>query len=204
RTHDFKFKTKMKYYTLLILLLVFFGYSYSQTTVSGYYVTKTNDTITAQIRIPKSIFGSVDFSKFLFKVEVMDSISGTKKFKPEEIKSFGFLFDGENYSLFSQPTITENNFRFLQPVIIGQKTSLYQFQTVGQNGASLGTFYTFEKADGTYTFLNTGIKNLDKFRETLKEFYKENLGVQELVDTKFQSRTSIKSDIIEIVQTANK
>nr|WP_315134518.1 hypothetical protein [uncultured Flavobacterium sp.] len=194
----------MKHSILLFLFLTFMGYSYSQTTVSGYYVTKTNDTLSAQLKMPKSIFGSVDFSKFLFKVEVSDSNSETKKFKPEDIKCFWFLYHGENYSFFSKPTITQNNLRFLQPVLLGQKTSLYEFQTVNQNGIPIGTFYTFEKADGTYTFLNTGIRSLDQFKETLKEFYKDNLELQKLIDSKFQTRTSLKNDILEIVQTANK
>ncbi len=194
----------MRHYILVFFFLTVFGYSYSQTIASGYYVTKTNDTLTVQIKIPKSIFGSVDLSKFLFKVEVNDSISGAKKFKPEDIIGFGFLYNGEQYSFFSQPAITENNLRFLQPVILGQKTSLYQFHTVDQNGAPLGTFYTFEKADGTYTFLSTGIKSLNNFRDTLKEFYKDNLELQQLIETKFQTKTSIKSDIVEIVQAANK
>jgi len=194
----------MRHYVFAILLLASFGYSYSQTTASGYYVTKTNDTIAAQIKIPKSVFGSVDFSKFLFKVEVIDSVNGIKKFKPEDVSSFGFLFDGEQYRFFSRPTITQNNLRFLLPVVLGQKTSLYQFQTVNQNGAPLGTFYTFEKPDGTYAFLSTGIRNLDTFRDTLKEFYKDNSEIQQLIDRKFQSRTSIKGDILEIVRAANK
>jgi hypothetical protein len=194
----------MKHCILLFLLLTVIGYSYSQTTVLGYYVNKKNDTLRTEIKIPKSIFGSVDFSKFLFKVEVNDSISGAKKFKPEDIKSFWFLYNGENYRFFSKPTITQKNLRFLQPVILGQKTSLYQFQTADQNGNLLGTFYTFEKADGTYTFLNTGIRSLDKLKNTLREFYKDNLELQQLINSKFQTRMSIKNDIIKIVQTANK
>jgi hypothetical protein len=194
----------MKRYILLFFLLTFFGYSFSQTSVSGFYVTNANDTISAQIKLPKSIFGSVDLSKFLLKVEVVDSISGENKFKPDDIAGFGFLFNEEHYRFFSKPAITENNLRFLQPVILGQKTSLYQFQTVDQNGATLGTFYTFEKADGTCTFLITGIKNLNKYRDTLKEFYNDNLEVQQFIDTKFQTKTSIKTDITEIVQAVNK
>lgn len=189
---------------LVIFWLTSVGYSYSQTTAPGYYVTKTNDSITTQIKIPKSAFGSVDFSKFLLKVEVSDSIKGIKKFKPEDISSFGFLFEGEQYRFYSRPTITQNNLRFLQPVVLGQKTSLYQFQTVNQNGAPLGTFYTFEKSDGTYAFLSTGIKNLDTFREILREFYKDNPEVLQLIERKFQTRTAIKNDIIEIVRTANR
>lgn len=194
----------MKHSILLFLFLTFMRHSYSQTTVSGYYVTKTNDTLSAQLKMPKSIFGSVDFSKFLFKVEVSDSNSETKKFKPGDIKCFWFLYNGENYRFFSKPTITQNNLRFLQPVILGRKTNLYEFQTVNQNGVPLGTFYTFEKADGIYTFLNTGIRNLDQFKETLKEFYKDNLELQKLINSKFQTRISIKNDILQIVQTANK
>ncbi len=193
----------MKHYILLFVLLTSFIYSYSQTTVPGYYVTKTNDTITAQIKIPKSIFG-VDLSKFFFKVEIVDSINGNKKFKPNDIKSFGFLYKEINYIFFSKPTITENNLRFLQPFIIGPKTSIYWFHTVDQNGIPLGTFYTFEKADGTYTFLSTGVLSLSKFRESLKEFYKDYLEVQQLIDKRFQNKPSIKHDIIEIVQAVNK
>jgi hypothetical protein len=148
----------MKKYVFVVFWLTSIGFSYSQTTASGYYVTKTNDSIATQIKIPKSAFGSVDFSKFLLKVEVSDSVNGIKKFKPEDVSSFGFLFDGEQYRFFSRPTITQNNLRFLLPVVLGRKTSLYQFQTVNQNGAPLGTFYTFEKPDGTYAFLSTGIK----------------------------------------------
>lgn len=194
----------MKKYVLVIFWLTSVGYSYSQTTAPGYYVTKTNDSITTQIKIPKSAFGSVDFSKFLLKVEVSDSIKGIKKFKPEDISSFGFLFEGEQYRFYSRPAITQNNLRFLQPVVLGQKTSLYHFQTVNQNGAPLGTFYTFEKSDGTYAFLSTGIKNLDTFREILREFYKDNPEVLQLIERKFQTRTAIKNDIIEIVRTANR
>ena len=194
----------MRYHFFSILLLTFFGYSYSQTTVSGYYITKTNDSVTTQIKIPKSIFGTVDFSMFLFKVEVNDGPDETKKLKPEDIKSFGFIYDEKAYQFFSKPTITENNLRFLEPLIIGKKTSLYQFQTVNQNGALLGTFFTFEKSDGTYLFLNTGIRNLEKFKSALKDFYKDNQKLQELIDTKFQLKKNAKIDITEIIQAANK
>ena len=194
----------MRYHFFSILLLTFFGYSYSQTTVSGYYITKTNDSVTTQIKIPKSIFGTVDFSKFLFKVEVNDGPNETKKLKPEDIKSFGFMYEEKAYQFFSKPTITENNLRFLEPLKKKKKTSLYQFQTVNQNGALLGTFFTFEKSDGTYLFLNTGIRNLEKFKSALKDFYKDNQKLQELIDTKFQLKKNAKIDITEIIQAANK
>ncbi len=195
----------MKYSVASIFLWVSsFFVSYSQTTAPGYYVINNNDSVVVQIKIPTSIFGAEDFSKLLLKVEIVDSINGAKKFKPNEIKRFGFLYKEKNYTFFSKPTITKKNIRFLQPFITGPKTSIYWFHTVDQNGAPLGTFYTFEKEDGTYTFLSTGIRSLDKFRATLKEFYKENAEVQQLIDAKFQNRASINRDMMEIVQAVNK
>lgn len=194
----------MRYSILLFFLFALFCDSYAQTTAPGYYVTKTNDSVIAHIKIPKSIFGAEDFSKFLMKVEIVDSIKGTKKFKPDDIKGFGFLYNEKRYRFFSKPTITEKNIRFLQPFILGQKTSVYWFHTTDQNGAPLGTFYTLEKADGTYTFFSTAELNLSKFRASLKEFYKDYLEVQQLIDAKFQTRTSFKNDITELVQAVNK
>lgn len=192
-------------YSILLLSLLIAGYcSYSQQTAPGFYISKANDTITTNIKIPSSLFGGADFSKFLFKVEVADSITGTEKFKPDDIKSFGFLYKEKQYRFFSKPAITKNNLRFLQPIILAQKTSVYQFQTVNQNGAPIGTFYTFEKEDGSYTFLTTGTKNLGKFRDALKEFYTDRPDVQQLIDTKFQTRNAIHQDITEIVQAVNK
>ncbi|WP_166919629.1 hypothetical protein [Flavobacterium poyangense] len=193
----------MKHYFLLLFLLTGFGYCYSQTTVPGYYVTNTNDTIKAQIKIPKSVWGSDDLSKFFNKVEVVDNSNNTKKFKPEDIRSYGFLYNDKQYLFFSKPTISINNLKFLQPIIRGQKTSLYYFDTVNQNGARMGTFYTLEKTDGTYIFLISATR-LSKYRNELKDFYKDNTTVQQLIDTKFQSKTSIESDLIKIVEAVNK
>lgn len=193
----------MKNYFVFLLLIISFSYLHAQTVASGYYVTKSNDTITTQIKLPKSIFGSLDFSRFLFKVDVIDTNNIPNKLKPEDIKSFGFLFEGNTYRFFSQPTITKNNLRFLEALVLGKKTSIYKFETVTKNGGPLGTFYTFEKADGSYEFFNTGMRNLDKLKEALKVFYKDYGTVHEVIDSKFKSRMAIKGDIIAIAQAVN-
>jgi len=178
--------------------------AYTQNTAPGFYITTTNDSITAQIKIPTSLFGSVDLSKLFFKVEILDSITqNSKKFKPSDIKGFGFVYKQISYSFFSQPTITKNNLRFLQALLLTPETNVYVFKTADQNGRAIGTFYTFERKDGTYTFLSTGIKNLEKFKETLKEFYKDKAALQAIIDTKFTSRMAIERDIITIAKTAN-
>ncbi len=193
----------MKYSFLLLLWLTSFGYSFAQTTVSGSYVTKTNETIKANIVVPSSIFIAEDLSKLFFKVKVVDSIKGTLTLKPEDINSFEFLLNGKQHQFYAKPFNAKNNLRFLQAVAIGPKTSLYWAQTVNSNGAVVGTFYTFEKADGTYAFLINTMR-LDKFKTELKEFYKDNLQVQQLIDTKFQSKTALHNDVKEVVQAVNK
>jgi hypothetical protein len=151
-----------------------------------------------------SLFGYADLSKLFFKVEVVDSINQTsQKFKPGDIKCFGFVFENISYTFFSQPTITKRNLRFLQPMLLTPATNIYVFKTADQNGRAVGTFYTLEKNDGSHAFLSTGIRNLDNFKEILKEFYKENLQVQQLIETKFKSRMAIEKDIIDIVKSAN-
>ncbi|MBN7814031.1 hypothetical protein [Algoriphagus pacificus] len=194
----------LKHLILSWLLLTLAGYSFAQTTAPGYYITLNNDSIPAQIKMPKSVFGSVDFSKFLFKVDVQDSNNSMKKFKPEDIKRFGFIYNDENFTLYSKPIFTETTLRFLQPTVLGEKSSLYQFQTYDQNGVPLGIFYTLEKSDGTYAFLTTGLKSLDKFKELLKEFYEENPDLLQLIDSRFTERKSVQADMVELVETANK
>ncbi len=193
----------MKTYLLSFFFLATFSASQSQTTAPGYYITKNNDTVVAEIKIPRSLFG-VDLSKLLLKVETVDSIDGTKKFKPKDINGFGFLYEGNYYRYFSKPTITQNNFRFLQPFVLGPKTSIYVFYTADQNGRPLGSVYTLEKADGTYAFLSTPTLNLNKVKETIKEFYKDYPEVQQLIDARFKTKVAIKNDIVEIVRAVNK
>lgn len=193
----------IKKIVLSFLLLTLGGYSYSQTFVQGYYITLNNDSIPAQIKMPKSVFGGVDLSKLFFKVEIEDSNSSTQKFNPKDINRFGFIYNEEDYVFYSKPMFVETSLRFVQPSVLGEKSSLYEYQTFDQNGAPIGTFYTIEKNEGTFIFISTALKSLDKFKETLKEGYQENPNLQLFIDSKFKDRKSIKSDIIEIVQAAN-
>lgn len=194
----------MKRLVFVLLCWMVAENSYSQNAVAGYYLTKNRDTVFGQIKVPQTIFGEDDFSKLFFKVEITDSSGRSAKYKPDDIPCFGFLHKGIRYVFFSKPTISQKNIRFLRPVVLGAKASLYEFHTENQYGSTVGTFYTFERADGSYTFLSTGIRNLSKFRETLKDFYKEETDVQLLIDKKFQSRIAIQTDIIEIVRAVNK
>lgn len=200
----FKNALVMKCYIFLFFSIGLSTFSYAQNTAPGFYVTTTNDTIITQIKIPTSLFGSVDLSKLIFKVETFDSSTNdSKKFKPGDIKSFEFVYKQVSYTFYSQPTITKKNLRFLQALYLSSATNIYLFKTADQNGKAVGVFYTLEMADGTHAFLSTSIRNLDKFKETLKEFYKDKPALQAVIDTKFTSRMAIERDLITIAKAAN-
>lgn len=194
----------MKHYIIIFLFTIVFTSSLAQKTASGYYIAKTNDTIKTEIKIHKGVFGQItnDFTK---SVQVTDSSNKTLEFTPDDIKEYGFTNEGINYLFISKPTKNGSN-KFLTPVFIGSKSSLYQYGifTQGSGGAfsSSQVFYTFEKADGTFLFLKNMMNK--KLKSELKEFYKDNIEVQQLIDTKFNYWLELNDDLILTLYTYNK
>ena len=188
------------------MLTIFFSFGnlFSQTTASGYYITKNNDTINAQIVIKKGVFGQIK-NDFVNEVIVIDDKNETIKFKPSDINGYQFTFDGLSYKFYSKPTKKDKN-KFLTPVVVGPKTSLYQYSIntsgSGSNLPSSQVYYTFEKENGTYLLL--GIVGNKKFKAQLKEFYKESPEAQKLIDEKLKDWLNQKQDLIEILGAVNK
>lgn len=206
----------MKYYIFLISFFTLFNYSYSQTqtTIPGYYITNTNDTVIAQIKLPHYIFSdSVRLIKFIEKVEIIDSLNRNMVFRVNDIKGFGFLFNNNRYIFLSKDFGRENAFsasthRFYQAIFLGQKTSLYhRLTTLDQSGRKLGIMYFLENADGANQAIYLFARTKPEFiKSLLKKFYKDNLEAQTLIDSKFQSKffEAWQNDIMEIVQNINK
>lgn len=206
----------MKQYILLFLLLTQFSYVYAQnpTTIPGYYVTNTNDTVNAQIKLPHNLFSNkVMLAKLSEKVTIVDSANESRVFRVKDIKGFGFLYNDNKYQFLSKDFGRENAFsasthKFYQAIILGQKSNLYhRLTTVDASGRILGIIYFLEKPNGTntaiYLFAQT---KADFIRNLLKQFYKDDVEVHPLIDSKFQSKLfeTWQNDIIEIVQTVNK
>ena len=78
----------MKHYIILYSFLIVFTSSLAQKTVSGYYITKNNDTIETEIKIRKGVFGQItnDFTK---SIEVTDGSNKSLEFTPDDIKGYG-------------------------------------------------------------------------------------------------------------------
>ena len=176
----------------------------AQNTLPGYYITQNNDTVNTQIRLRKGVFGQTT-NDFIKELEVIDSLTGPKVFSPDDIKGYGFTQDGLRVRFAAKP-VKNGTKKFLSPVYVGAKSSLYQYgiRTSGGGGAlaSQSTFYTFEKSDGSYLFLRDILNK--KFRTELKEFYKDNAEVQALIDTKLQYWHDLKKDLLQIMIVANR
>jgi hypothetical protein len=187
------------------MLIGAFNISLAQSTIPGYYVNQSDDTINVQIKIPKTFLGIVQLSKFIDEFEVLDSSNAIQTFTPYLVKSYGFYYGGLRYNYFSKP-IKNGKLKFLQSVVIGPKSSIYEYSTItyGSYGMSfLHVYYTLEKLDGTNLFVTNSI-SINKLKDQLKAFYQDNNAAQQLIEEKFQKRLDMFNDMKEVVKAVNK
>jgi hypothetical protein len=195
----------MKYSLLFLLLLMVAGGAYAQRTVEGYYITPENDSVTVQMKVPAFLLGGINFKKLRKGVEAIDSLNGTKPITPADAKRIGFIHKNDQYHLVSKPE-KDGSLAFLQPVIVGPKASLYQYDqevSSGMNQTSTQEFYTFERQDGTHLFL-TNFASLATFKEKLGAFYGSSPEVQQLINSSFEARRHIQRDIRKVLEAVNK
>lgn len=175
---------------------------YAQSKSMGYYITRENDTIVTEINFPSVFFGQNNFTNM---IEVVDSGDAKKRFTPAYIKGYGYSDKGYKYRFLSKP-VKDDSYKFLSPVYIGPKASLYQYGIYtsgsGYSLASQKVFYTFEKPNDKYLFL-TG-RTTKSFRDELKEFFNEDPNVQQLIDERLKYWLEMKKDLLEIMQAVNK
>ncbi len=194
----------MKPSFLIVILICFISVASSQSSAPGYYITKENDTVVSLIKIKKGVFGQIT-NDFIDEVVIVDSVNGSKKFKPADINGYGLQLKSGRYLFVSKP-IKDGSYKFLYPVFMGKQSSLYKYgiYTSG-SGASFGsqkTFYTFEKADGSFLFLRNIVDK--KFKNAVKEFYKDRPDVQALIDTKLKYWLELEKDLKEILIAVNR
>ncbi|NII27720.1 hypothetical protein HB364_21740 [Pseudoflavitalea sp. X16] len=195
----------MKYALLFLLLLTIAGGAFAQRTVEGYYITQENDSVTVQMKVPAFLLGGINFKKLRKGVEAMDSLNGAKPITPVDVKRIGFVHKNDQYQLVSKPE-KGGSLAFLQPVIVGPKASLYQYDqevSSGMNHTTTQEFYTFERQDGTHLFL-TNFASLSTFKEKLGAFYGSSPEVQQLINSSFEARRHIQRDIRKVVEAVNK
>lgn len=192
----------MRQFYLILVLSITFLKSYSNN-VDGYIVTLNSDTVQAQIKLSGGFFfgiGSYDMYK---QVQVLDSVGTVKVLTPKEIKAYGYTYKSRDY-VYRVKQIEDGSYYFLEPVITGNRTSLYRYTVIRGGGkyATMEEYYTFEKSGGSYLFLKS-FDGLDTFKAALKGFYSDNSEVQQLIEKKFSARRKIQKDIQDIVVAVN-
>ena len=207
--------------SFLLLALIFLHRATAQKKVGGYYIDLNNDSIRATFRIPErrpsyitdQSDNRIDFATLKDEVVVIGPRGSTKLLTPKDIKGFVFTYHAEVYHLFSKP-VTDYRSNFLRPQIVGAKLKLYHYSKghpgypmgFGHKSSSPGWkeyFWTFEKNDRTYLFLNSKMKRRE-IAGSLKEFLKNDPQIQELIDQKFRRLMADKAKaIVSIVEAYN-
>jgi hypothetical protein len=193
----------------LIIVLSLSTTAFSQIKAKGFYVSMTNDSIWVTFKIPKrkvhevrDLFGQkIDFSAMKNSVEIIDSLGNVKELTPSDSKGFVFTYDSTVYKMFAKP-VDGYNWCFLRPEIMGRKVRLLYYtihhpgtySPSGAFGAGISRpawdeyFWTFEKYDKTYLFIQSRMKEREMV-PLLKTYFSDKPEIQELIDKKFQGLT---------------
>jgi len=210
---------------LLLIALFLSSISFSQIKAKGFYVSTNNDSVWVTFNIPKrklhevrDVFGQkIDFSAMKNSVEIIDSLGNIKELTPADSKGFIFTHDSTTYKMFSKP-LDKYHWGFLRPEVMGRKVRLlyYTIHHPGtySSGGPLGPsfskpawdeyFWTFEKYDRTYLFIQSAMKEKEMV-PLLKAYFSDKPEIQELIDKKFQGLTLVNTSKIikSIVEAYN-
>jgi hypothetical protein len=214
-------------FSILILFLFSGGLVFSQKTATGYYIALNNDSVPARFKIPKrlpnTIFDAfrkwIDFSDLREEVDMVDSAGTITRLTPVDIKGFAFTYDSVVYKLFSKP-IEPYKKNFLLPEVMGRKVRLFVYTvfergmpaTLTPSGFTGGTpskkdyYWTFEKYDHTFMFVNTRTNKREMIR-MLNEYFKDSPQVLDMIHDKIEGQLlflkTLRDALKSIVETYN-
>lgn len=194
-------KTKKDYFFIAILLFSITSII-AQKTSPGYYINNNQDTIKTEIRMNQGLFSGATKDYFISVIEVKDEQGEFKRFIPEDIKAYSVTNQGITYKMYSKPTKKGKN-KFLAPVITGPNTNLYKYSIFTTGGAinNSQVFYTFERADGAFMFLNNVMKK--SLKSELKDFYKDYPLAQAEIESRFKYWLDFEKDLKAVLVLVN-
>ena len=207
---------------VMIAMFVFVQAAFSQRTAEGYIIGTNNDSISVTFKLPRSMpayimeryYQPFDFFHLKDEVEVIGSNGTTQRVTPRDVKRINFTFDSRNYKLVSKP-INPYRHNFLSPELISPKIELYNYTVVHQGTAYHGNgmkakggtppykefFWTLEKNDGSYLFINSGMRKREIVIQ-LKQFFKDNYAMQYQIDQQFHGwLVDIPTAVKNVVET---
>lgn len=179
---------------------------------NGFVIWQNGDSVAANIKVYKGIFGGVNTDRYMTQVEIEDSSGKMQAFDPLFLKTFGFTYKDQIYQLYAEPIrlrpSNDTAVRLLTAWIKGPKASVYTYEVTTAGAPSFGTvartqiFYTFEKPGYKHEYLTNYVK-LSTLIKKLSAFYGEFPGIADMINSRFGDRRDIQRDIKAIIDRIN-
>jgi hypothetical protein len=193
----------------LFLLTVSFLFSLNSSArdefADGYFITKSKDTLLCKILIPKD-FGKFNALTLFAKVTVLDSAGTKKKYTPNDIKGYGFIYKSKTYIYISKDIDDNGNMMFVWPISLGKSVNEYCYyrsnsDDLGKSGmATPDKIYVLEIAEtNETTFITKGGSMLNTYMQQLRRFFENDKRLMKLLTKDVKDF----DDIHKFVQDAN-
>jgi hypothetical protein len=198
----------MKFF--LFLLLFYFQFSSAgrgeDEYINGIYVTNNNVTYHCKILIPKD-FGRFNEVYLFSKVTIMDSLGNIKKYSPNDISGYAFIYHAKKYSYVSKQVEDDGTKLFLWPLNLGKKINEYYHYSVNSANLDKGSMgevtevYILENAETKETIsLLRGGSLTENYKSQMRRFFENDKQLLTLL------AKDVKNfhDISQFVKDANK
>jgi hypothetical protein len=169
----------------------------AQVIVDGYCLTNSNDSVPAEIKVPKIVLSGVNTERLERKVK--SSLPDRDSFVtllPRDTKGFGFVYGGKEYAFVSKG-LNGNRYWFFQQLLKGRKASLFYYGK--ENYRSRRETMLVEKGNGeTLVLKNTMSRR--KMARRLSGFFEENSMRGNLITAKSISKQDLKRSLTSLLR----
>jgi hypothetical protein len=148
--------------------------------VNGNFNTNNNVTFHCKILIPKD-FGRFNEVYLFSKVTILDSVGNKKKYTPNDISGYAFIYHAKRYIYVSKQVEDDGAKLFLWPLSQGKKINEYYHYTVNSanlDKGSLGAIseiYVLENAETRETIsLIRGGTLTDNYKAQMRRFFEND------------------------------
>jgi hypothetical protein len=189
----------------VLLFLFTFTSKAADEYADGYFINKNNDTASCKILIPK-VFGSFDPLSLFSKVTILDSTGKKKKYMPNDINGYGFIYNSKTYIYVSKEIDEDGKIMFVYPLNLGKKINeycYYMYNTSSMDKGSMGDMdqiYILEDAITKETAAITkGGSVLNTYKQQLRRFFENDKPLMTLLEQDVKQF----NDISKFVKDAN-
>ena len=192
---------------LLLFCFLFFSTGRAEDEyVNGIFITNNNVTFHCKIMIPKD-FGRFNEVYLFSKVTIMDSMGNIKKYTPNDISGYAFIYQNKKYSYVSKQVEDDGTRLFLWPLHLGKKINEYYHYTINSANLDKGSMgavsevYVLEIADTKETVsLLQGGSLTENYKSQMRRFFENDKALLTLLAKDIKNY----HDISQFVKDANK